>query len=173
MCWRRSTGNNFQLPAAKSSYNEDVTCYQVTRRSGAMKLHVIIMICALFIVVSCGKSDKSISSRAGEKVGEEVTKIVKGIDSGVDNQLAADVKLFSAVTGSGLTKTVAKSKGLSSDKGFDIYFISGKKISGTLLAKALKKDNLEIGRARTVILFNADDAKYVSFVFDRMLIQAQ
>jgi hypothetical protein len=134
-----------------------------------MKHYEIILICAIIAFAGCGKSDKSLSARAGEKVGEEVTEIVKGIDSGVDKQLAVNVKLSSAVTGSGLTKTVAKSKGLSSDKGFDVYFISSKKLSGTLLAKALNKDNLEIGRAKTVISFNADDAKYISFVFDQKI----
>lgn len=134
-----------------------------------MKKYIVVFVCTIFAVVGCGKSDKSLSTIAGERVGEEVTKIVTGIDSGVDKQLSVDVTLSARVTDSGLSKTVAKSSGLSTEKGFNVYFISKKKISGILTAKAFNKDNQEIGRTKTEVSFNSDDAKYINFVFDNEL----
>lgn len=126
------------------------------------------MAAAVVLVVGCGKKDESLAKKAGGKVGEVLTDFAAGVGKGVDKQMLVNVELTPAVTQAGLTKTVAKSLAMgASTNGFTVYLVAGRALKGQLVAKALNKEDQEIGRAVVAAEFAADDAKYVTFVFSR------
>jgi hypothetical protein len=75
------------------------------------------------------------------------------------------VELSAPLTAMGLTYTVAK----LSEPGrhaMTLYLIANKRVTGTLLAKAVNQGGAEIGRSTAAIELAADDAAYVTFKFD-------
>jgi hypothetical protein len=126
------------------------------------------MAAAVVLVVGCGKKDESLAKKAGGKVGEVLTDFAAGVGKGVDKQMLVNVELTPAVTQAGITKTVAKSLAMgASTNGFTVYLVAGRALKGQLVAKALNKEDQEVGRAVVAVEFAAEDAKYVTFVFSR------
>jgi poly-gamma-glutamate capsule biosynthesis protein CapA/YwtB (metallophosphatase superfamily) len=64
-----------------------------------------------------------------------------------------------------ISKTIAKATKIGSTKKISVYLISTKEFSGKFLIKAFDKDNQEIGRSKTDVVFWKDDAKYINFEF--------
>jgi hypothetical protein len=130
-------------------------------------MRAIAVLVSVALLCGCGKSDESMAKRAGGKVGETLTDFASGVGKGVDKQMAVNVELSDEVTKQGLSKTIAKSRGMDSDKrGISVYFIAKVAFTGRLVAKALNEEGQEIGRSVVDVEFTSDDAKYVPFVFD-------
>lgn len=122
------------------------------------------------LLASCGKSEDSAAKQAGSKVGHALTDFASGVNSGIDEKLAETVELTPELQGRGLSRTTAQSKTLDDGrKGIVVYFIAKDKFAATLLARALNKEGLEIGRARAEVSFDKDDARYVTFAFEKEL----
>ncbi|HVO10445.1 MAG TPA: hypothetical protein VMX54_06780 [Vicinamibacteria bacterium] len=127
-------------------------------------------LCATLMVSCCGegqkaKGEESLARRAGSKVGETWTQFASGVGAGV--ALTVPVELSEELRDRGLTKTVARSLGGDArGKGFTVYLIAAKALTGDLVARAFDKEGQEIGRTRVRIELAADDAKYVTFSFD-------
>lgn len=128
------------------------------------------------LLVCCGKrkeaekKDESLVKQAGAKVGETLTEFAAGVGAGVDTKMTAPVELSPDILEKGLSRTVAKSLALDSiEKGFSVYLIAKRPVTGTLVAKAFNKSGEEIGRSKVKIAFESEDAKYVSFTFDRQM----
>ncbi len=138
-------------------------------------MRVISVVVALVAcgLVACGSGEKSrpdqesLARRAGSKVGETITQFTSGVGAGVDTTLVVPVELSRELTARGLSKTVAKARGIGShEKGFTVYLIAKRPLSGRLMARAYDAQGLEIGRAKTQVSFGDDDAKYVTFTFE-------
>jgi hypothetical protein len=133
-----------------------------------MKSRMLVPLVVAIALVGCGKDGENKSKDAGKTVGESITNFTAGVGEGIDKSLQTDVELTQAVADRGLTKTVAKSKALDGGgKGFSVYLVSKTAFTGKLMAKALNKEGLEIGRSTVDVEFGADDAKYVGFSFPR------
>jgi hypothetical protein len=129
-------------------------------------MKTLLLVALAVVIAGCGKSGESIADKAGESVGRHVTDFTKGVGRGIDQQMAVEVSLAPDVQALGLTNTVAKALGLdSTKKGITVYLISSRSVSNTLVARALNADGLEIGRARSEVVLDRDDAGYVKFEF--------
>ncbi len=115
------------------------------------------------LLAGCG--DRPSARDLGQSLGENVTDFAQGVGTGVDHQLLIKVELTPTAEETGLTHTVGKQGTNLSEKGISIYFVSKDSVDGILVAKALNSDGIEIGRAKTPVSFEADDAKYVRFDF--------
>lgn len=135
-----------------------------------MRIVVAYAMGCLVLITGCGKGE-SIAKKAGATVGETVTDFASGVGKGIDIKMTVPVELSEDLAKYGLSKTVSKETTLEPgrEKGIAIYFISKTLLKGVLIMKALNKEGLEIGRSTVDIDFAADDAKYVTFKFDKEL----
>jgi hypothetical protein len=135
-----------------------------------MNYSIRLLVVLLWVAAGCGKSDESLAKRTGSRVGETLTDFASGVGKGVDQQMAVNVELSKAIADQGVSKTIAKSGGISppniKTKGISVYLIASKRFKSKLIAKALTKDGQEIGRSTADVDLAADDAKYVTFQFD-------
>jgi len=124
------------------------------------------VLAALALVSGCGKGDDK-AKQSGEKVGQAVTDFAAGVGRGADKSLLVNLTLTPEMEAQGLSKSTAKSTGLTEGKkAITVYFVAKTPFKGTLIVKAFNKEGLEIGRALTDVDFGADDAKYTEFAFD-------
>jgi hypothetical protein len=131
----------------------------------------LVSLLAILLIgfAGCGKRDESLAKQAGSKVGETITDFASGVGKGVDKQMLVTVDLAKPLVEAGVAKTVAKSTGMNPDqpRGITVYLTASKPLKAKLVAKALSKDGQEVGRSVVDVEFTADDAKYVTFKFDR------
>lgn len=125
----------------------------------------------LATVVLVGCSGEGKVENAGQAVGETLTDFASGVGKGIDERMEVAVELGESATALGLRKTVSQSLGLAPDgtRGISVYLISDRPVQATLLAKAMNAANQEVGRSTAEIDLAADDAKYVTFLFDKNL----
>lgn len=130
----------------------------------------LVLLSVLLLLMGCGQNERGVH-QAGKRVGETLTDFAKGVGSGVDTRLEVPVELTEKVTNLGLKTTVAKSGGIDKEghRTIMVYFISTKEVKAWLLTKALNDEGQEIGRTTVEVDLAADDAKYVTFAFDREL----
>ena len=135
-----------------------------------MNKKLIPLFAVLLISAGCGKKDENESGakRAGSKVGETLTDFASGLGKGIDKQMVVNVELSAKMTQRGITRSIAKAIGMDhpGTKGITVYFVAKDPFNGKLIAKALDKDEVEIGRCVVDVEFATDDAKYVTFEFD-------
>lgn len=131
-----------------------------------MKSVTVILLAAMFLAGGCGKGDESAAKRVGKKVGGAAVDFGSGVGKGVDEKMAAKVELAAELTKQGIAVTASKGLGLE-QKGVSIYLTTKTPLKGTLIAKALNKEGLEIGRSVTEVDYAADDGKHANFVFEK------
>jgi hypothetical protein len=140
-----------------------------------MKPLIGLLVISLIGIAGCSndkkKDDESLAKQAGSKVGETLTEFASGVGKGVDKQMAVDVELAKPLVDAGISKTVAKLTAAApgNARALSVYLVASRPFKAKLLAKALDADGREIGRATADVEFTADDAKYVSFAFDRQM----
>ncbi len=138
-----------------------------------MKNSILLLLFSLGVVTGCGKHDEGLAKRAGSTVGETLTDFASGVGKGIDKQMTVTVELSQAFADQGVSKTIAKSVGIGpantkgTAKGISVYLIATKPFQSKLVARAVTKDGLEIGRSTVDVGFAGDEAKYVTFSFDR------
>lgn len=134
-----------------------------------MKSLMWCWVVSLVALAGCGKSDEGLAKRAGSAVGETVTDFASGVGKGVDKQMAVKAELSKTLADRGISTTIAKSLGINhpDGKGISVYLIAEKPFKATLIARALTKEGLEIGRSTADVELAAEEAKYVTFNFDR------
>jgi hypothetical protein len=139
------------------------------REINAMKNFLVLLVLSLIVATGCGKREGTLADQAGTKMGETLTDFASGVGKGVDKQMMVNVELSKTLTDQGISHTVAKSLGInpSNTKGISVYLIASKALKSKLITKALAKDGQEIGRSVVEADLAADDAKYVTFEFDR------
>lgn len=121
----------------------------------------------LILAAGCGKgksNDESIAKKTGRKVAENISDFAKGVDKGLTSVGKVKVAVSAEVKKLGLRQTIAQ-KLAKDEPGISVYMISSGKTYALLCAKAFNKDGQEIGRSSAKVDFEADDAKYVKFVF--------
>jgi hypothetical protein len=123
-------------------------------------------------VKGIGEGLKEKGSVAGESLSEGVTKSIKGVGQGVENALAIDIRLAQDLQKSGIKATNAQLMEKQTDtgkeiNGMSVYIVCGNGLSGKLLLKAIDKRNNEIGRTNAKVSFEANDAGFVDFIFDK------
>jgi hypothetical protein len=123
----------------------------------------------VMLLVGCGKKDESLAKKVGETIGQQATDFTKGIGKGIDQKMMVQVSLTPQVQALGLTNTIAKSLGIGSTNSISVYFIASQGISNTLVARALNADGVEVGRARTPVGMQKDDATYLTFTFGEQM----
>lgn len=129
---------------------------------------LLVCLFSMALLTGCGDSDQNLSEKAGKAVGEGLTGFFSGMGSSIDEQMLAQTELSDAMGAAGLSMTTAKSNGMiDPDKGFTIYLMAAKPFKGTLMAKAYDKTGQEIGRAKTEVELQKDDANYIGFAFHR------
>jgi hypothetical protein len=126
-----------------------------------------VVVIGLLFLSACGKSDETLAEKGGKEIGEGLGNLVTGMAAGIDETMTVSFVLSEEMTKKGLNGTVAKTVlGVNDGKALAFYLTSENKLSLTLMAKALNKDGLEIGRAKTNVDFDLEDGKYVEFTFD-------
>ena len=130
--------------------------------------HRLLFALALgFLLAGCNKDDETLSEKTGRKVGSTLTDFAKGVGTGIDQSMTVETELDAGLLNRGISKTISKSVGLDANKkGIAVYLISTDNLTATLLAKAIDKDGVEIGRSKTDVTFEKDGAQYVTFYFD-------
>lgn len=131
--------------------------------------HITIISLLAALLMGCGKKEESIAMKAGEKLGQQVTDFTKGVGKGIDQKMMVQVSLSPQVLALGLTNTIAKSLGLGGTNGISVYFIASQNVSNTLVARALNAEDVEVGRARRLVVLQKDDATYVTFQFEDLM----
>ena len=126
----------------------------------------------LFVLTSCNRiADKTKEgiNKGGEVVGETATEFFEGVSEGVDKTLECEIKLSNQLVNKGLRTGVYDIISGANDNNnkLTLYLIFDKGINQTIIAKAYNKNGLEIGRAKTAINANAEDAGYYEFEFDK------
>ena len=137
-------------------------------RRNAMK-HITILGLLAALLVGCDEKEDSLAMKAGEKIGQQVTDFTKGVGKGIDQKMMVEVALNPQVLALGLTNTIAKSSGIGGSNGISVYLIASQNVSNALVARALNGDGIEVGRAKTVVVMQKDDATYVTFGFDNQM----
>ena len=140
------------------------------------QLLIILPAALVLMITACGKEENGgIIKKTGSKVGETVTDFVTGIGKGVDKKLKIKVRLDDSLKAIGVKTTVANSAG--TDKNgrhiIDVYLITVQPLNAELTAKAFDADKQEIGRSTVQVNFKADDAKYITFDFDKAMDTSQ
>jgi hypothetical protein len=135
-------------------------------RSPILLEHVAILGLLTLLLMGCDRKDDSIALKAGEKIGQQVTDFTKGLGKGIDQKMMVQVALSPQVLALGLTNTIAKSLGLGGTNGISVYFIATQSVSNTLVVRALNGDDVEVGRARKLVLLQKDEATYITFQFE-------
>lgn len=131
-------------------------------------IRVVLTLCVFCLLCGCGrKKDESLAKKTGNKVGEVLTDFTSGIGKGIDNQLLVDIELSPGLTEKGFTRTIAKINAFEVDKSVSVYLIASNAFSGKLMMKALDSRSREIGRSVEPVEFDADDAKYITFIFPK------
>lgn len=142
------------------------------RLSGSIASWLILAVCA---AAGCGRDASHQASSMGEQLGENVTGFAKGVGRGIDKNLKVDIELSEDLQARGISTTVAKMGGPSGGdepgKAVSIYVLSERACEIAFVAKAYDDQGHEIGRARSTIKFDADDAKYVNFEFPNEMDQ--
>ena len=129
---------------------------------------LFLALCVLGLLCGCGrKKEDSLAKKTGNKVGEVLTDFTTGIGKGIDNQMLVDIELSDGVSEKGFTKTIAKINGFDVDKTVSVYLIATNAFSGKLMMKAIDAHNREIGRSVEQVEFEEDDAKYITFKFEK------
>jgi hypothetical protein len=132
-----------------------------------MRMTTLLMLAVSILAVGCGKQEDSAAKQAGKTVGKSVTDFAAGIGKGMDSSLLVNVSVAPDMEPQGLSITTAKWTTVEGNKkAVSIYVISKNAFTGTLVAKALSKEDKEIGRALAEVDFSADDAKFTIFKFD-------
>ena len=131
--------------------------------------HITILGLVAALLLGCDKKDDSIAMKAGEKLGQQVTDFTKGVGKGIDQKMMVRVSLSPQVLALGLTNTIAKSLGIGGTNGISVYFIASQNVSNTLVARALNAEDVEVGRARKLVVLQKDDATYVTFQFEDLM----
>ena len=129
------------------------------------KTTILIPLFAALALAGC--AEDGAVRRAGDHVGEAATELASGIGMNVGNPRQVPAELSPELAKAGLSKTVAKELGddPSKGKGISVYLIAKVPFQGRLIARALNRDGLEIGRSVVTISFLAEDAQYVAFPF--------
>ncbi len=149
------------------SPGKDIARRETNRREVLMRAMLGAVILLTLAIVGCGKSDESLAKRAGSKVGETLTDFASGVGAGVDKKMIVTVELSKALVDAGISRTIAKSGGIDHPdaKTMSVYLTSQKPFKATLIAMALNREGLEIGRATADIDLAESDAKYATFAF--------
>jgi len=134
-----------------------------------MMKHITILGLLAALLVGCDDKDDSLAMKAGEKIGQQVTDFTKGVGKGIDQKMMVEVALSPQALALGLTNTIAKSLGMGGTNGISVYLIASQNVSNALVARALNGDGIEVGRAKTVVVMQKDDATYVTFGFDNQM----
>jgi hypothetical protein len=127
--------------------------------------HITMLGLMAALLVGCDKKDDGIAKKVGEVIGQQATDFTKGVGKGIDQKMIVQVSLTPQVQVLGLTNTIAKSLGMGSTNSISVYFIASQSISSTLVARALNADGVEVGRAKTAVAMQKDDATYITFTF--------
>jgi PBP1b-binding outer membrane lipoprotein LpoB len=131
--------------------------------------HVAMISLLAVLLTGCSEKDDSIAMKAGEKLGQQVTDFTKGVGKGIDQKMMVQVSLSLQVLALGLTNTIAKSLGLGGTNGISVYFIASQNISNTLVVRALNGEDVEVGRARKLVVLQKDEATYITFNFEDLM----
>ncbi len=142
---------------------------QIGRSTHTLMKHLTIIALTAALLAGCGKKNDSIAKQVGEAIGQQATDFAKGVGKGIDQKMMVQVSMTPQVQRLGLTNTIAKSLGIGSTNGIAVYFIASQHVSNTLVARALNADGIEVGRARTQVVMQRDDAGYVTFSFEEQM----
>lgn len=133
-----------------------------------MKLqHLPVYVC--FILCACngtGMNDKI--NHAGQKAGEAVSEMAKGVSQGVKKSFGIQITRADSSTADAidLGKIILKSKD-GTDNMLSVYIIFKKDFNRKILLRVLDSKGLEMGRCSQLVKGRKDEAGYVDFIFDK------
>lgn len=136
-----------------------------------MKHYFVIITGVLFVSLSCTRiksTAKETLNKGGEVVGKSATEFVEGVSEGVERTLDCLIVVSEELINKGIS---TGKYFITNDSGVDnkltLYVISDKDFKGRLFAKVYDKSGFECGRRYVDVSFNAGEAKYVDFIFDK------
>jgi hypothetical protein len=136
-----------------------------------MKHYLVVITGVLFVSLSCTRiksTAKETLNKGGEVVGKSATEFVEGVTEGVERTLDCSVMISEELTNKGIS---TGKYFIDNDNGVNnkltLYVISDKEFKGRLSVKVFDKAELECGRRYVDVSFNAGEARYIDFVFDK------
>ncbi len=138
-----------------------------------MKWYSTVIVSVLIIILSCSRiksKTKETLNKGGEIVGKTATEFVEGVTEGVERTLDCCIVISDDLIYRGVSTGkyyIENSHSNGNCNKLTLYIISEKDFKGRLLAKVYDKKKLECGRKYVNVSFNAGEAKYVDFVFDK------
>lgn len=123
------------------------------------------------VLVSCdtvSQKTKETINKGGETVGKTASEFIEGVTEGVEQTLQCEINLSEELKSKGLAtgKYSLNSIANGLDNQLTLYIIFNEAFSGNLIAKALDKNGLEIGRSQISVSQKAGEAAYFDFNFD-------
>lgn len=125
------------------------------------------------VVMSCGrvkKKTKDTINKGGETIGKTASEFIEGVTEGVEQTLQCKLTLSQELQEKGLKTgkfTIQSGPTEGNNNQLTLYLIFDKAFKGTLKAKVVDKNGLEIGRSKSEVEGAAGDSGYFDFDFDK------
>ena len=125
------------------------------------------------LTMSCGrvkKKTKDTINKGGETIGKTASEFIEGVTEGVEQTLQCKLTLSQELQEKGLKAgkfTIQNGPAEGNNNQLTLYLIFDKDFKGTLTAKVVDKNGIEIGRAKLEVEGAAGDSGYFDFDFDK------
>lgn len=138
---------------------------------------MLLVVAASLLSVSCSnmvhKTNEVASNtvkEVGQQVGEKSTQFVSGVKDGVDKAYGCTVELSPELKELGLEMgkfVISKDSNAQGDNKLSVYLIANKRVDKAIMARVTDAEGKEYGRAGALVKWQASEAHYVDFVFDK------
>jgi hypothetical protein len=136
-------------------------------------INTICIAVLLIFAIACNQvkeTAKDAVNTAGDAAGQAVGEFGKGVGEGVDKALEVKPEFAASFLANGLKTGDVKvtSDSVGTDNVLNIYVVFEKACKCFATAKVYNAKGLEMGRCKTYVEGNKDDAKYIQFTFDKL-----
>jgi hypothetical protein len=131
--------------------------------------HILIFTSTLLLFSCSTDTIKDGINKAGDVAGQTAGEFIEGASKGVQKAFDVKITLPENLKGQGLEfgKTYITSDSLGTDNVLMVYVIFNQAYSGSLKAKVFDEHKMEMGRTSALVQGKKDEAKFVSFTFDK------
>lgn len=134
-----------------------------------MKNYLLLVLIAVGVSSCSSDSIKEKINKAGDVAGQTAGEFIEGASKGVKKAFDVKMKLGDSLTEQGISlgKCTVSSDSLGVDNLLLAYVIFNKDFKGTLTAKLLDENGLEMGRSKASVSSTSGNAGFIEFHFDK------
>ena len=134
-----------------------------------MKNYLLLVLIAVGVSSCSSDSIKEKINKAGDVAGQTAGEFIEGASKGVKKAFDVKLKLDANLSEQGISlgKCTVSSDSLGVDNLLLTYVIFNKDFKGTLTAKLLDENGLEMGRSKASVSSTAGNAGFIEFHFDK------